>query len=225
MPDLPSDLAGRAWTRIHTRTKVVALTFDAGGGARGVAKILRTLRSEDVPATFFLTGNWARMFPGKVRRIASGGYVLGNHTDTHGKVPTMSDARLRRELRATERAVRAAVGRGTGPWFRFPYGLHTPRDVARVNRLGYAAVQWTVDSAGWLGTSGGMSTSAVVSRVMAALRPGAIVLMHVGEHPTDGSTLDADALPTLISELRSRGYAFTTLDALPSPSSSPPATD
>jgi len=35
--------------------------------------------------------------------------------------------------------------------------------------------------------------------------------MHVGSHPTDGSTLDADALPTIISELRQRGYGFVTI--------------
>jgi hypothetical protein len=38
--------------------------------------------------------------------------------------------------------------------------------------------------------------------------------MHVGSHPTDHSTLDAAALPGIIAGLRSRGYAFVTLDAL-----------
>ena len=192
----------------------MALTFDAGGGSGGLAKILRTLKAEAVPATFFLTGRWARAFPGKVGRISKGGYTLGNHTDTHGRVPGMSSARLRTELHATDMAVRAAAGRGTGPWFRFPYGAHTPRDIERLNDLGYACVQWTVDTAGWMGTSGGMSVTSVVNRVVKALRPGAIVLMHVGEHPTDGSTLDADALPLIIAELRERGYDFTTVDAL-----------
>jgi peptidoglycan/xylan/chitin deacetylase (PgdA/CDA1 family) len=37
------------------------------------------------------------------------------------------------------------------------------------------------------------------------------VLMHVGSHPTDGSMLDADALPRIISGLRDRGYRFVTL--------------
>jgi peptidoglycan/xylan/chitin deacetylase (PgdA/CDA1 family) len=212
---LPRRSRGQAWERIPTRKKVVALTFDAGGGAGGVRRILRTLKAEEIPATFFLTGRWARVFPDKVKRIADAGYVLGNHTDTHRKVTSMSDARLRAELRSTERAIRAAAGRGTGPWFRFPYGSHTPHDIQRVNDLGYAGVQWTVDSAGWMGTSGGMSVTSVVDRVIRALRPGAIVLMHVGEHPTDGSTLDADALPRLVAELRSRGYTFVTVAALP----------
>ena len=211
---VPPSLAGEAWTHIPTRKKLVALTFDAGGGAKGVTSILRTLEQEGITATFFLTGRWARAFPGKVRAIARAGHVLGNHTDTHGKVPDWSTARLQRELRRTDRAVRAAAGRGTKPWFRFPYGAHRAADIRRLNDLGYVPVQWTVDAAGWLGTSGGMSAASVERRVLAALRPGAIVLMHVGEHPSDGSTLDADALPRLIRDLRDRGYRFTTVEAL-----------
>jgi peptidoglycan/xylan/chitin deacetylase (PgdA/CDA1 family) len=50
-----------------------------------------------------------------------------------------------------------------------------------------------------------------VARVLANLQPGAIVLMHVGSHPSDHSTLDADALPTVIIELKRRGYGFVTI--------------
>jgi peptidoglycan/xylan/chitin deacetylase (PgdA/CDA1 family) len=51
-----------------------------------------------------------------------------------------------------------------------------------------------------------------VDRVVDALQPGEIVIMHVGSHPTDRSTLDADALPRVIEELRARGYGFATID-------------
>jgi peptidoglycan/xylan/chitin deacetylase (PgdA/CDA1 family) len=54
----------------------------------------------------------------------------------------------------------------------------------------------------------------VTERVLAAAQPGEIVLMHVGSHPEDRSTLDADALPGIIAGLRQRGYTFITLDAL-----------
>ncbi len=53
--------------------------------------------------------------------------------------------------------------------------------------------------------------SSIVALVLSTLRPGQIVLMHVGSNPTDGSTLDADALPTVISQLRARGYSFVTV--------------
>ena len=80
-----------------------------------------------------------------------------------------------------------------------------------MNELGYGAVGWTVDSLGWQGTATGGSAEGIRERVLAALRPGAIVLMHVGAAP-DGSTLDADALPQLITEIRARGYRLVGLD-------------
>jgi peptidoglycan/xylan/chitin deacetylase (PgdA/CDA1 family) len=67
------------------------------------------------------------------------------------------------------------------------------------------------DTLGWMGTSGGQNVQTVTSRVLANLRPGEIVLMHVGSHPTDGSTLDADALPGIVAELKRRGYGFVTI--------------
>jgi hypothetical protein len=39
-------------------------------------------------------------------------------------------------------------------------------------------------------------------------------LIHEGEHPTDGSTLDADTLPAVIRELRNRGFEFTTVEGM-----------
>jgi peptidoglycan/xylan/chitin deacetylase (PgdA/CDA1 family) len=39
------------------------------------------------------------------------------------------------------------------------------------------------------------------------LQPGEIVLMHVGA-ANDGTTLDASALPSVIRELKAKGYRF-----------------
>jgi peptidoglycan/xylan/chitin deacetylase (PgdA/CDA1 family) len=75
-------------------------------------------------------------------------------------------------------------------------------------------VRWTVDSLGWQGTSGGQTTQRVVNRVLAAAQPGAIVLLHIGSNPDDGTTLDAAALPQIIDGLRAQGYRFVTLYAL-----------
>ncbi len=68
-------------------------------------------------------------------------------------------------------------------------------------------MRWTVDTLGWQGTVGGRSVATVRARILAGLRPGAIVLMHVGAAP-DRTTLDAAALPSVIVELRRRGYGF-----------------
>jgi peptidoglycan/xylan/chitin deacetylase (PgdA/CDA1 family) len=77
------------------------------------------------------------------------------------------------------------------------------RVLSDVNKLGYVAVRWTVDTLGWKGTDGGQSVQTVISRVLGGLGPGEIVLMHVGSAP-DHTTLDASALPQIIDSLRAR---------------------
>lgn len=211
---LPAPLLGTDWTRVPTHAKVVALTFDAGGDPAGLPSILTTLRQTGTPATFFLTGSWIRAFPDQAREVARLGMPLGNHSDTHPHLPALTNAQIATELTAAEDSLRAVTGREFDPLFRFPFGDTTPLDIAVINEQGYVCVRWTVDTLGWKGTSEGMDAAAVLDRVVQAATPGEIVLMHVGANPDDGSTLDADALPSVIRELRARGYRFVTLQAL-----------
>jgi len=207
-------LAGKDWTSIPTTRHVVALTFDAGANADGVASILATLRREHAPATFFLTGNFVREFRASARAIAGAGYRIGDHTITHPHLTQLSDAAIRHEILGAARQIIAATGADPAPLFRFPYGDTDARVIAIANRLGFVPVRWTVDTLGWEGTSGHVTASIVIARVLSGLRPGEIVLMHVGSNPVDHSTPDAEALSAVISKLRARGYAFVTLDAL-----------
>lgn len=193
---------------------MVALTFDAGANANGVPSILATLRSTGVPATFFLTGRFAESFPTSSRSIATAGHRLGNHSVDHPDFTTLSDAQIRTQVLNAATTIRTIAGRDPSPLFRFPFGATNTRTIAAVNGVGYVPVRWTVDTLGWKGSAGGQSTATVLARVLAALTPGEIVLMHVGANPDDGSTLDADTLPAMITALRDRGYGFVTLDAL-----------
>lgn len=206
---MPQGLDGRDLTVLPTARKEVALTFDGGAGAQGLDSILRTLADEGVAATFFLTGEFARAEPDAVRRIVRAGHLVGQHSMTHPHFTRLTDEEIRAELASAEHAL-AEAGADPRPWFRFPYGDRDERCVRLVNAAGYVPVRWTVDSLGWMGTSGGVREEKVVKRVMDALRPGAIVLMHLGANPTDGTTLDASALPRLIEALKHAGYAFTT---------------
>ncbi len=213
---IPSRLLGRDLTALGTERKVVALTFDAGSGNEAVASILRTLAAEGVPGSFFLTGQFVDDFPASARAIA-GRYPVGNHTYTHPDLTTLTSSSVRAEIRKAAARITAVTGQDPRPWFRFPFGAVDARTISVVNAECYVPFRWTVDTLGWKGTSGGQSVASVVSRVVSAARPGEIVLMHVGAHPTDHSTLDADALPRMIRELRARGYSFVTLSAVIGP--------
>ncbi len=207
---MPAALIGRILTTLPTGRRVVALTFDAGANDAGLPKIVATLERFGVPATFFVTGHFARFYPGWTRRVA-GRYPIANHTMNHIDLNGLPDAKVRAEVANASLAIRAVAGRDPQPFFRFPYGASSRRALAIVNALGYAAIGWTADTAGWMGTTGGQSVTSVVARAVNAARPGAIILMHAGSNPNDGSTLDADALVRIIARIERRGYTFVTV--------------
>jgi peptidoglycan/xylan/chitin deacetylase (PgdA/CDA1 family) len=207
-------LAGKDWTYIPTGRHIVALTFDAGANADGVASILSTLQRDHVPATFFLTGNFVQAYPAVARQIAAAGFAIGDHTITHPYLTQLSDAGVRAEIVGAARQIMAVTGINPAPLFRFPYGDADARTIGIANEVGFVPVRWTVDTLGWEGKAGHITASVVISRVITGLRPGEIVLMHVGSNPDDHTTYDADALPQLISALRAHGYSFVTLRAL-----------
>ena len=197
--------------RLPTHRKLLALTFDGGGDtANGTALILKTLRRRRVAATFFLAGRWIRLHPALARAIGRR-YPIGDHTFDHADQTGLSSAQIRADVRRGAWWIRVKAGRNPRPLFRFPYGARDARTIAVVNSMGYASVRWTVDTWGWMGRSEGQSVASVVRRIADNLEPGAIVLMHVGV-AHDGSLLDAEALPRVISLARARGYRFVTLD-------------
>ncbi len=210
---IPARFAGQDLERLPLAAKKIALTFDAGANAAGVDPILRTLSRQRVKATFFLTGAFVRAFPGRARRIAEL-HLVGNHTDTHPDLTTLSDDEIRVEVRRAQETIVRETGQDPRRFFRFPFGARDVRAIRIVNRRCYVAFRWTVDTLGWKGTSSGVTVASVVRRVVDAARPGAIVLMHVGANPQDASTLDADALPTVIRELRAAGYHLVPLSAV-----------
>jgi peptidoglycan/xylan/chitin deacetylase (PgdA/CDA1 family) len=207
---VPASLRGGEWSRLPTAQKVVALTFDAGANADAVPKIMDALQRNGVAGTFFLTGQWVERFPQQTAQIGTY-YPIGNHTYSHPHLPVLTDSQVREQITRTRDLIGAATAQDDRPLFRFPFGDRDARTIDLANSLSYGSIRWTVDTLGWQGTSGGQTVDTVVNRVLSTLQPGQIVLMHVGSHPTDHSTLDADALPVFIRELRARGYGFTTV--------------
>lgn len=207
---VPPRFLGREVERLNLDEKLVALTFDAGANADGVRPILDMLAARNVPATFFLTGSFVQTFPKKSQRIARL-HLVGNHSMTHPDFTTLTDLQIRRQVRRAEAAILETTGEDPRRFFRFPFGARDQHTIDVVNSLCYVPFRWTVDTLGWKGTSGGMTVRKVVLRVLDAAEPGAIVLMHVGSNPDDGTTLDADALPRVIYRLRQEGYEFVRL--------------
>lgn len=191
----------------------VALTFDAGADRGYAARILDVLERTGVHASFGMTGRWAQTNPDLVRRMARDNDTFINHTYDHrsftglsSRAFPLSPAQRTWEITTTERTIFALTHRSTKPYFRPPYGDLDSAVVPLTRRLGYGTVvMWTVDSLGWEH----LTSAAILQRCLSLVRPGGIVLMHVGIQ-----SQDAFALPNLVHALRQRHYRLVTVPQL-----------
>lgn len=177
------------------------------------AQVLDVLLAEKVPASFGVTGAWAKAHPDLVRRMAAEGHHVINHTMTHRSFTGLSDsqgglspARRRAQLAEADAIIAPLIGGTMAPWYRLPYGDDDPQVAPDLAPAGYTRkAGWTVDSFGWRG----VSADEIVARCVQLAAPSTVYVLHVG-----GSSQDGPALPRIIAGIRQRGFGFATMQQL-----------
>lgn len=183
---------------------VVALTFDDCRDREAVLALVRALRREGVPATFFPYGYAVRRAPDLWREIAAAGFPIGNHTLSHPDLVPLAEGGVRYEFRAWRRIVEPIVGTAAIPYARPPYGAFNLTTARAAAREGYPTlVLWDIDTRDWTRPS-----AAVIAARAGRGRNGSIILMHCGPRQT------VDALPAIIAGYRGRGFGFVTIPEL-----------
>jgi peptidoglycan/xylan/chitin deacetylase (PgdA/CDA1 family) len=196
-------IAGPPVTGQPEAGKVVALTFDDGPDPAWTPVVLNILAQEHVPATFCLVGIHVRAYPDLVRSELAQHETLCDHTLDHDEhLDRAPVGRVAREVNAGEDAIEAAAGVRTS-FYRPPGGTLSPVVIEIAHQRGLRVLHWTVDSEDYLRPA----PAALLQRILAGVRPGAIILMHDGGG--DRSHTVAILRP-LIDTLRAQGYGFTT---------------
>jgi peptidoglycan-N-acetylglucosamine deacetylase len=187
------------------RVRDLALTFDDGPGPY-TPGVLSVLEQAHVRATFFAIGKMERYFSESTAREIRDGDVVGDHTETHPFLAHMSAHEQHEEL--FEQIARIELLGGARPTlFRPPYGSFNATTLRELHALHLLMVMWSVDT----GDYAQPGVPAIVQRVLAGARPGAIMLMHDGGG--DRAQTIA-ALPVIIRELRARGFHLVTVPQL-----------
>jgi polysaccharide deacetylase family sporulation protein PdaB len=194
-------------TKGSTTEKLVAFTFDDGDDGKNITAILQILSDNNIKATFFATGKAAENHPDLIKKIYQQGHIIGNHSYSHPDFTKIAAAKITEELAKCDDAIKSITGKSTKPYFRPPFGYYNSDVLKAVGAAGYTkTIHWTIDTIDWRGDSAADITSRVVNNI----KPGAIVLMHVGS----GAKNTVAALPGIISNLKSKGYKFVTLNQL-----------
>lgn len=192
----------------NTNEKVLYLTFDAGYENGCTAKILDTLKEKQVPAAFFLVGNYIRQSPDLVRRMVAEGHTVGNHTMHHYDMSRLSDkAAFSKELTDLEALYKETVGQELPKYYRPPQGIYSEENLKMAQELGYKTLFWSLAYVDWNNDSQ-PTKEAAFAKLLPRTHNGAVVLLH------STSKTNAEILGELIDKWKEAGYRFGTLDEL-----------
>jgi peptidoglycan-N-acetylglucosamine deacetylase len=183
----------------------LALTFDDGPGPY-TQQLVGVLNRLHVHATFFAIGEEERYFSAGTTLELHSGDVVGDHTETHPMMASLSAHEQREEL--VEQIARIELLGGPRPrLFRPPYGSFNATTFHILHQLHLLMVLWSTDTSDY--TLPGVQ--AIVQRALAGAHPGAIILMH--DAGGDRSETVA-ALPTIVRGLRRKGLEPVTIPRL-----------
>ena len=172
-----------------TSQKVIYLTFDAGYENGSTEKILDTLKEHQVPAAFFLVGNYLEKNADLVRRMVAEGHTVGNHTCHHPDMSAISDpAAFRAELTAVEEQYKAVTGQELPRCYRPPRGQYSEQNLQMAKELGYATYFWSLAYVDW-NVDAQPTREQALEKLVGRIHPGAVVLLH-STSATNAAVLD-----------------------------------
>jgi peptidoglycan/xylan/chitin deacetylase (PgdA/CDA1 family) len=184
----------------------VALTFDDGPWPRQTRQVVDILERFHVPASFFMVGYLAARYPGIVKMVAEAGMRIGDHSWDHPVDPALADLTPERVAEEIGRAADALAAAGVvSRLFRPPGGSFDPAVLREAERQRMRVVTWSVDPRDW---SSRTSARQIVHRVLGAVEPGSIVLMHDGGGDQRATIR---ALPRIIRGIRRMGLRLVAI--------------
>ena len=199
------ELGGAYWD--EDGAKVLYLTFDAGYENGYTAKILDILKELEVPAAFFVTGDYLDRNADLVRRMAAEGHIVGNHTMSHPDMTKVDGETFRAELKGVEDKYFAITEQTLPKYYRPPQGVYDEASLKRAQEKGYQTVFWSLAYADW-DNDRQPSPDEAVEKLNRRIHDGAVVLLHAT------SKTNAEILERLLTGWMEMGYRFEPITEL-----------
>lgn len=191
-----------------TGEKVLYLTFDAGYENGCTEKILDVLKKQEVPAAFFLVGNYIEKNADLVRRMAQEGHIVANHTMHHYDMSKLTEeAAFAKELQDLENLYKEKTGQEMPKYYRPPQGIYSEENLKMAKELGYKTVFWSLAYVDWNNDAQPTKEEAF-KKLLPRTHNGAVILLH------STSQTNAEILDELLTKWKEEGYRFGTVDEL-----------
>lgn len=187
--------------------KVLYLTFDAGYENGYTDEILDVLQKHQVPAAFFVTGDYLSRAADLVRRMTREGHIVGNHTLHHPDMTALSAEEFAAELQGAEELYFDITEQTMPKFYRPPQGVYDERSLEQAKEKGYRTVFWSLAYADW-DNEHQPDPDAAVEKLNSRIHDGAVILLHAT------SKTNAEILDRLLTGWEEMGYRFAPLTEL-----------
>jgi peptidoglycan/xylan/chitin deacetylase (PgdA/CDA1 family) len=199
----PTLVANAQWlgpviTSFETEKKELWLTIDDGPSA-DTAELLDVLDARAAKATFFVKGSLAEKNEELVREILERGHTVANHSYSHPSFTfwCLLPGAVRREIERCN-TVLSSITSSPTRLFRAPVGMKNPAVHPVLKRHGMDLIGWTARAF----DTTTHDPDVVINRLMPAVKPGAIVVLH------QGRSSSVNVITRVLDELQGRGYTF-----------------
>lgn len=197
------------------RPNELAITFDDGPNPAWTPQLLDILAAYKVHATFFMVGKFAQAESALVRRVASAGHLIGNHSWSHPNLARTSAAKIHEELRTTSDTL-AQIASAPIHFFRPPFGARRPVVLRIARELDLTPVTWNAMTDDWSEPSADRIAASLIGKIERNRRRGSAtnIVLHDGGHRGLGANREPSvrAAEQLLARYRAERH-FVTLDA------------
>lgn len=185
--------------------KVIYLTFDCGYENGNTEKILDALKKHNVPATFFVVGNYLETSPDIVKRMVEEGHTVGNHTYHHLDMSSIcTKEKFQQEIGTVEALYEQITGQKMVKYYRAPQGKYSQENLKMAQEMGYKTFFWSLAYVDWYQDKQPTKEEAF-KKLLGRIHPGAVVLLHSTSN-TNGEIMDE-----LLTKWEEMGYTFKPL--------------
>jgi peptidoglycan/xylan/chitin deacetylase (PgdA/CDA1 family) len=200
IPKLVHGIYNRFIWDIHTKEKILFLSFDDGPNQGTTEFILNQLDIYKAKATFFCVGENVAKYPLLYQKIIDKGHSVGNHTFNH--------------LNNKDTTVNAYIDNVNlcsvyvkSDLFRPPYGRISREQATRVIELGYNVIMYTVLTNDF---NPDLDTSYILKRSTGQTSKGSIVVFH----DSDKAFANLQKiLPAYLEHFSNQGYQFKKINS------------
>jgi peptidoglycan/xylan/chitin deacetylase (PgdA/CDA1 family) len=206
-PVVPDSTDKLTFMKRKTGKKWIALTYDDGPVPSFTPRLAEYLKTNNVPATFYLLGQMVKAHPELVKSLAADGFELANHSYTHPDLKRQSAEKVRKELQDTHDLIKEVSGIDVKT-MRPPYGNHNSMVDEICKDMGYKVILWDVDTEDWRKRS----ADSMMNTILKETGDGSIILMHDRKHAGRDTVLEVTR--KTVEHFRAKGYTFVTVSQL-----------